>query len=120
MALDESLRLAQRHWRAGGAFRPRVGAARMEMTARRRTERVREAAAELEFRQAQAGVRRQDRTQQRLGVGVAGFREHLARRAVLDDAGSRREVDVFHHLIERVSGFGVFTKEDLFNFLKIK
>jgi DNA polymerase III epsilon subunit family exonuclease len=29
-------------------------------------------------------------------------------------------VDVFHHLIERVSGFDVFTKEDLFNFLKIK
>lgn len=29
-------------------------------------------------------------------------------------------VDVFHHLIERVSGFDVFTKEDLFNFLKVK
>lgn len=29
-------------------------------------------------------------------------------------------VEVFHHLIERVAGFEVFTVEDLLNFLKIK
>lgn len=29
-------------------------------------------------------------------------------------------VEVFHHLIERVAGFDVFTVEDLLNFLKIK
>lgn len=29
-------------------------------------------------------------------------------------------VEVFHHLIERVAGFDIFTLEDLMNFLKIK
>ena len=29
-------------------------------------------------------------------------------------------LEVFHHLIERVAGFGVFTVQDLLNFLKIK
>jgi DNA polymerase III epsilon subunit family exonuclease len=29
-------------------------------------------------------------------------------------------VEVFHHLIERVAGFDVFTVEDLLNFLKVK